>query len=249
MKTILVTGAKGFIGKNLIANLRKNDNLYIIEYDINNTLKELENMLTEADFIFHLAAVMRPKDENDLIKVNVGLTKYITEFLRDSKKNTPILLSSSIQATQNNLYGISKKRAEDALIKYNKEIGARIYLFRLPNIFGRWCKPNYTSVVATFCYNISHDLEIRIDNENSQIGLAYIDDVIKIFVSLIEKDRSDIDSSFYYNIDVIFKTTVGELVQKIYELKDIQSISELSNTNDKFVKYLYITYLSYLDTN
>lgn len=248
IRTVLVTGSKGFIGKNLLVSLRRRDNLNIREFDLENTPQQMKSILKEADFIYHLAGVNRPKDEREFHEVNTGLTRKIVDILKQQKKKTPIVFPSSIQADLNNPYGISKKEAEDVLIEYSKATGARIYLFRLPNVFGKWCRPNYNSVVATFCHNIARDLDIRIDNENKQIELVYIDDVIRNFVELL--DKNDIDrGSYYYDVDETFRITVGELAKKIYELRDIRKTLIVPDLADRITRYLYATYLSYLDPN
>ena len=174
MKKCLITGANGFVGRNLCANLEVRDDCEILKYDIGNTRDELREFLTRADFIFHLAGVNRPKDESEFKEGNADLTQDIVDILGELGKSTPILLSSSTQAELANPYGQSKKMAEDVVLAYGNS-----YVYRFPNLFGKWCRPNYNSVVATFCHNIAHDLPIQINNEAHLMTLCYIDDVVR----------------------------------------------------------------------
>lgn len=186
MRNILITGSSGFVGKNLYTFLKRRKDIIVIPFDREDTLDTLASAITSADFIFHLAGANRPSDPSDFMKVNKGLTETIVELLKKFNKKTPIAFSSSIQAELDNMYGRSKKAAEDILISYSKDTGAPICIFRFPNLFGKWSKPNYNSVVATFCYNISHGLDITISDVNKELELAYIDDVVKVLVELLE---------------------------------------------------------------
>ena len=177
MKTCLITGADGFVGRNLCARLETREDVSLLKYDINNTKQELEQFLSQADFVFHLAGVNRPKDEREFEKGNAGLTGEIVEMLNKQGRKTPMLISSSTQAELDNLYGKSKKRAEDVVFQYGKN--APVYVYRFPNLFGKWSRPNYNSVVSTFCYNVSHDLPIQINDESHLLTLCYIDDVVR----------------------------------------------------------------------
>lgn len=175
MKNILVTGANGFVGRNLCAHLSLDENINIMKYDINNTVDELKEMIQKADFIYHFAGVNRPKNDSEFTKGNADLTSIIIELLKESGNQTPILLSSSTQSEKDNPYGKSKKAAENIVLEYGKN--AKSYVYRFPNLFGKWCRPNYNSVVATFCYNIAHDIPIQINAPEAVLTLAYIDDV------------------------------------------------------------------------
>ena len=158
MRKVLVTGAEGFIGKNLRAHLQEIEDLEIFIYDIDNTEEQLIKYAKEADFIFHLAGVNRPKTTSEFDQGNHGLTAKLLAILKENKKRTPFLITSSTQALEDNPYGISKRKAEEEVFAYGKEAGASVYIYRLPNVFGKWSRPNYNSVVATFCYNIVRDL-------------------------------------------------------------------------------------------
>jgi UDP-2-acetamido-2,6-beta-L-arabino-hexul-4-ose reductase len=246
MKTILVTGANGFIGKNLIEGIRRQENMAVKEFDIEDDKNTLKIHLEEADFIFHLAGINRPKNLKEFEIGNVDLTKTIVRVLEKLKKFPPIVFSSSTQAKLNNPYGISKKKAEDVLIEYGRKNKAKIFIFRLPNVFGKWCRPNYNSVVATFCYNISHSLDISISDPRKEIELIYIDDLVDEFMRLLKPEPTDFGKSLY-RIKSTFKISLGKLAEKIYQLKDIRSTLVLPDLSDDFTKFLYATYLSHLD--
>ncbi|GAB6168252.1 capsular polysaccharide biosynthesis protein CapF [Clostridium carnis] len=250
MKKVLVTGAKGFIGKNLVSTLKLNNDIEVKTFDTEDNDKTLETYLKEVDFIFHLAGINRPKNDEEFTVGNVGLTQKIISKLESFNKNIPILITSSIQAELDNAYGISKKQAEESIIEYSKKNLAPVYIFRLPNVFGKWCRPNYNSVVATFCNNIANDIEITINDENKELELVYIDDVVKKFISTmedyLEENKEDILKQYYYKISVSFKVTLGELARKIYDFKESRKTLMVPNLEDDFTKNLYSTYLSYI---
>lgn len=264
MKKVLITGANGFIGKNLVSTLKLNKDIDVKTFDIKDNDETLEKHLKEVDFIFHLAGINRPKNDEEFIAGNVGLTQKIINKLEELNKNTPILITSSIQAELNNAYGISKKQAEQSLIEYSKKNSVKTYIFRLPNVFGKWCRPNYNSVVATFCNNIANDCEITINDENKELELVYIDDVVKEFISTMEaytEENEELEESLeeiaaakeldilnqcYHKIPKSFKVTLGELSRKIYEFKESRKNLVVPNLADEFTKNLYSTYLSYL---
>lgn len=246
MKTVLVTGAKGFIGKNLMVRLEELDNVAIKSFDKEENLETLQKFLGEADFIFHLAGVNRPENVQEFEKVNVGLTKNIINLLEEMDKKIPIMITSSIQAESDNPYGKSKKMAEDELVKYAERNSVPIYIYRLPNVFGKWSRPNYNSVVSTFCYNISHNLDITISDPKRELELVYIDDVISEFISLLNRGNSDFHK-YYYNIKRIFKVTLGELADILYEIRNIRNALTIPDLSNHFMRFLHATYLSYLD--
>jgi len=246
MKTVLVTGSEGFIGKNLIVRLQKLNNIVIKSFDKEDSIETLKKFLSESDFIFHLAGVNRPENLEEFEKVNVGLTKALIELLEEMNKKIPIVITSSIQAEFDNPYGKSKKMAEDELIKYAKKNSVPVYIYRLPNVFGKWSRPNYNSVVSTFCYNISHNLGIAISDPKRELELAYIDDVIVEFISLLNRENGDFHK-YYYNIKRTFKVTLGELADKLYEIRDIRNTLFVPDLSNNFMKFLHATCLSYLD--
>lgn len=244
MKNILVTGYKGFIGKNLLEVLNRISGLNILRYGKGDGEDNLKGYLEKADFIYHIAGINRPESISEFQAGNVDLTKYMVETLKKLNKKTPILLTSSIQATQDNVYGISKKEAENLIIDYREKTGAKVYIYRLCNVFGKWSIPNYNSAVATFCYNISKDLQITISDKNRQLELVYIDDVVDKFVNHIYEASDDI----YYNVKPTYKITIKELVDIIYKIrKNVESLI-MPNMESDFIKKLYATYISFLDS-
>jgi len=248
MKTVLVTGSEGFIGKNLIVRLEELDNVVIKSFDKEDNIDTLKKYLQESDFIFHLAGVNRPKKVEEFKKVNVGFTKDIIGLLEEMGKRIPIVITSSIQAELDNPYGKSKKMAEDELIKYAKKNSVPVYIYRLPNVFGKWSRPNYNSVVSTFCYNISHNLDITISDPKRELELVYIDDVINEFVKLLFREGRDLNK-YFYNIKRVFKVSLGELAEKIYQIRDMRKSLIAPDLSDDFMKVLHATYLTYLDKN
>ncbi len=247
MKNVLVTGSKGFIGKNLIEALSRMDYVNIFTFGKEGDINTLQSHLEKADFIYHLAGVNRSERLDDFEEVNIGLTRTIIEVLEKLEKKTPIVMSSSVQVDLDNIYGMSKKKGEQVLIEHSQRTNSPVYIYRLPNVFGKWSKPNYNSVVATLCYNISHGLDIWISDRNKEIELIYIDDVVKAFTELLSKNP-DL-SKCYYKIDRTFKTTLGELVEGIYQINNIRKTSIIPDFSDELLKYLYATYISHLDKN
>ena len=184
---ILVTGANGFIAKNLISFLSEKKEIELLTYSKESKEEDLSDLISESDFIVHLAGVNRPKDKSEFTLVNTDLTEKIISFVKKTGKQIPILFSSSTQVEFDNDYGRSKKNAENAIINFSKDSNNPVYIFRLPNVFGKWTKPNYNSVVATFCYNITHNLPIQINDPVKELTLIYIDDVIQSFWDILQK--------------------------------------------------------------
>lgn len=243
MKNILVTGANGFIGTNLSVHLRQKGQYRILLFDIMNSIHDLNTFIEQADFIFHLAGVNRPETEDDFFKGNTELTEFIVDYLVKNAKNTPILFSSSIQAELENPYGKSKRLAENALFNY-RNAGGIVYIYRLVNVFGKWCKPNYNSVVATFCYNIARGREISISDPNNVLELVYIDDVINEFISILNSEN--IETKKYYHIPTSYKLTLGELVDRLKSIQAERKTSIMPDLSDELTKKLFATYISYL---
>ena len=244
MKKCLVTGANGFVGRNLCIHLENIDDVEVLKFDINNTEVELNEFLLEADFIFHFAGVNRPKNEDEFEEGNATLTQHIVDILQKAGKKTPILVSSSTQATLDNPYGISKKNAEGVAFDYGKN--APIFVYRFPNLFGKWCRPNYNSVVATFCYNIARDLEIKINDESYLMTLCYIDDVVKECIKCLEGKKKTASDGFCH-VETTYQITLGELADKIKSFREIRKTGILPNMADNFTRLLHSTYLSYLE--
>lgn len=247
MINVLVTGAGGFIGKNLIDRLHREKGVSVKQYHRGDNPTLLYKYLNDADIIYHLAGVNRPRHNEEFSSVNRGLTEQIVNYLSENQKTPKIVFSSSTQAAFDTPYGLSKKAAEEVLKNYSNETGAEVYIYRLPGVFGKWCRPHYNSVVATFCHEISHDKEIEIHDANKKLELAYIDDVADDFMDCLTRKKTE--KKFYYPISQTFHTTIGELAHKLYEIKNIRKSLIIPDLSDKLTKYLYTTYLSYLDKN
>lgn len=270
---ILVTGAKGFVGKNLVENLRcikdgkntirpalKIDEIY--EYDVESDKKQLFYYCERADFVFNLAGVNRPKDEGEFMKGNFGFASELLETLKKCKNTCPVMLSSSVQATlagrfQTSEYGKSKLAGEELFFDYSKETGAKVLVYRFPNLFGKWCRPNYNSAVATFCYNTANDLPLTINDRNTVLELLYIDDLVEGLLDTLEgkaqyceyegvEAKGEKDGRYAY-IPVTHKVTLGEIADTLEKFKtQPESLIIPEIPAGSFAKKLYSTYLSYL---
>ena len=252
---LLITGAKGFVGRNLVEALKNirdkkdktsglNSDLVIYEYDVDTQESLLEEYCKDADFVFNLAGVNRPEKEEDFIKGNFGFASTLLDTLEKYNNKCPVMLSSSIQASLDNPYGKSKKAGEDLFFEYSKRTGAKVLVYRLPNVFGKWCRPNYNSAVATFCHNIAHELPIIVNDRNYMMTLVYIDDVVNELINaLIGKENRKDD---FCEVSVIHKITLGEIVDLLYSFKNSRNDLSVVDTSDLFANKLYATYLSYL---
>lgn len=245
MKMVLVTGSDGFIGKNIIEALSRREDIRLRTFDVGDSHKDLYTYLEEADTIYHLAGVNRSEKIDDFEKVNFGLTKDIVGHLERLGCRPTIVLSSSTQAALDNPYGVSKKRAEETLITYAERNNTSVYIYRLPNVFGKWCRPNYNSVVATFCYNVAHGLIINITDAKKELQLVYIDDVVNSFLSKLEQNSATSLCSIEA-VNPVYSITLGALAEKIYAFHDIRHSLVVPDFSDRFMKCLYGTYLSYL---
>lgn len=241
---ILVTGAKGFIGKNLIAELRNQKYTNIYEYDMESTLEDLDRYSKDCDFVFHLAGVNRPKDQKEFLEGNFGFSSVLLDNLKKYNNKAPIMLASSIQAVLDNPYGISKKAGEDLLFGYRKDTGAKVLIYRFPNVFGKWCRPNYNSAVATFSYNIANDLPITVNDRNVVMNLIYIDDLVKELINALSGNENEKDEFCY--VEPVHTVKLGEIVDLLYSFKESRNDRSIPNTADPFTKKLYANYLSYL---
>lgn len=244
---ILVTGSNGFIGKNLIAELINRGYSDILQYDLDTGKGILDEYARECNFIYHLAGVNRPKDEKEFVEGHQGFTGELLELLKKHNNKATIVMTSSIQAEKDNPYGLSKKATEDLLISYSEETGSKVFIYRLQNVFGKWCKPNYNSVVATFCHNIANGLDITINDRNTELNLVYIDDVVNELIKAME-DRENSDNHFY-RIPIIHTVKLGEIADLIYSFKSIRTSLEIPDMDKDFSRKLYSTYLSYLPTD
>jgi UDP-2-acetamido-2,6-beta-L-arabino-hexul-4-ose reductase len=245
VKTVLVTGSKGFIGKNLIESLSRQKDVEIYEFDVDDDMSILTSALKEADLVFHLAGINRPKNDEEFIQGNTVSTQTLLSILDDLNRTPTIVMSSSVQAELSNPYGVSKKKAEDLLFEYGERTGASVYVYRLTNVFGKWCRPNYNSVVATFCHNIANGLEISISDRAREIQLVYIDDVVESFLNILEK-CPEISPRKHLTISPAHKITLGSLADRIYQFRDMRKSLVIPNLSEYFTRCLYATYLSYL---
>lgn len=241
---ILVTGSKGFIGKNLIVELNNLGYEDILQFNRDTDWNLLEIYTKECDFVFHLAGVNRPEKEEEFMEGNADFTFQLLELLKKNSNKAPILITSSIQAEQNNPYGKSKLAGEELMFNYEKQTGATVYVYRLPNVFGKWSKPNYNTVVATYCYNIARDRDIQVNNPNAQLTLCYIDDVIKEFTSLLNNQIADKEKK--YKISKEYHITLGALAKTISSFKESRTNLIVPNMENELTKNLYSTYLSFL---
>lgn len=241
---ILVTGAKGFIGKNLIAELKNRKYDDIFEFDRETDPKLLNDYCKEADFVFHLAGVNRPKEQAEFMEGNFGFTSELLDTLKKYNNTCPVMISSSTQAELDNPYGESKKAGEDLMFSYSKETGAKVLVYRFPNVFGKWCKPNYNSAVATFCHNVAHDLQIQVNDPSVVMNLVYIDDVVNELINALEGKENKVEE--FCEVPVVHTVTLGEIVDLIYSFKKSREDRSVPNMSDEFTKKLYSTYLSYL---
>lgn len=239
---ILVTGSEGFIGRNLCLRLEEIGYHDLLRIDRSSSEDELNAAVKAADFIFHLAGTNRPKDDSEFFVGNSGLTQKIVDILLDDGRKTPVMLSSSIQAERDNSYGKSKAGAELALRDYAEKSGAAYYIFRLPNVFGKWCKPNYNSFVATFCHNIAVGKDVEIHNPDAEVTLVYVDDVCSALIKLLQNDAQ----SGYCDVDPHYPTTVGEVANLLYTFKESRQTLVTEAVGSGFKRALYSTWLSYL---
>lgn len=247
MKNVLVTGSAGFVGKNLVEALRLYDDVALTTFDVEDDYSILIESLGKVDFVFHLAGVNRPQCEEDFRTGNVGLTEEIVGALQKQGRSVPILLCSSTQAAQNNPYGLSKHQAEEAVFAYGKETGSLVFVYRLPNLFGKWCRPNYNSAVATFCHNIANDLPIQINDPNLSMTLAYIDDVVEAFLANLDGKLTH--GERYCEVETVYTITLGEIAELLHGFKSSRLDLSVPNMSAPLTKKLYSTYLSYLPTD
>jgi len=246
MKTVLVTGAFGFIGSNLAATLALDDQITVLKFGRENTDSDLKNYVEKADFIFHVAGVNRPKDDNEFTSGNKELTEKIITLLEQQKTPAPLLFTSSTHAERDSAYGESKKAAEDAVLRWAEKPSNRAFIYRLPNVFGKWSRPNYNSVVSTFCYNISHDLDITINDRSTPLNLVYIDDVVTECIRAFKGELTESKSNFY-DLPRSFNTTLGEIADILASFKQSRVDLVMPSFENIFHKFLYATYVSYLD--
>lgn len=241
---ILITGAHGFIGRNLVAELRNRKYENIFCCGRNTSTEELESWCAQCDFVFHLAGINRPQNDAEFMQGNYDFTAHLLQFLEKYHNNAPILFSSSIQADCDNLYGKSKKAGEEAVFTHAQATGSSAYIFRLPNVFGKWSRPNYNSAVATFCHNIARDLPITVNNRNTVLELVYIDDVINAFINTLQ--GKVIQKDTFCKVSTTHYARLGKIVDLLTSFKKSRKTLTIPNMADDFERKLYSTYLSFL---
>ena len=252
---ILITGAGGFVGKNLAASLRNirdgkdktsplSPELTIFEYDLDTEPALLDDYCRQADFVFHLAGVNRPKDPEEFMQGNFGFTSRLLDTLKRYENRAPVMLASSIQADRDNPYGESKRAGEELLRAYGEETGAKVLIYRFANLFGKWCRPNYNSVVATFCHNVARGEPIQVSAPEAQICFCYIDDVVAELIAAASGSAHEKDGFCFVPVThTVALGRVAELIRSFAQSRDNRSVPDMG---DPFVQKLYATYLSYL---
>lgn len=244
---ILITGAKGFLGRNLKKALTDAGYEEILQFDLDSEGGDFGKYCRECDFVFHLAGVNRPKDKSEFLSGNKGFTEELLNELISSGNTAPVLLSSSIQAGLDNDYGRSKRAAEEAVFSYGREHGVPVYVYRFPNLFGRWSRPNYNTVIATFCYNIARDIPIRIDDREKLLPLAYVDDVTGQFLRILKTGIKLPPGEFVvFPPSLIYERKLGLVADTLMGFKDGLSSGKQPELKDEFEEKLYETYLSFL---
>lgn len=263
---ILITGAKGFVGKNLVASLENIrdgkdwvhkikglDNpaeLIIYQYDIDSSMKDLDDYCTDADFVYNLAGVNRPKDQKEFMEGNFGFASTLLDTLKKHGNKAPVMLSSSIQASlegrfAGSEYGKSKLAGEKLFLKYSEETGVKVLIYRFPNLFGKWCRTNYNSAVATFSNNIANNLPITVNDRTTELELLYIDDLVEEMLLALNGEEHR-DGQGYCYCPITFKVTLGQIVDLLYSFRDSRNDLSVPDMSDGFTKRLYANYLSYL---
>jgi UDP-2-acetamido-2,6-beta-L-arabino-hexul-4-ose reductase len=240
---VLITGAKGFVGQNLISHLAERADVEILRFTREDSLGSLPVLVEQVDFVFHLAGVNRPQDPQEFHTGNTDLTQALCDAIKASGRHIPVLYTSSSQAEHDNPYGSSKRGAEAALLDLKSKNGCPVHLFRLPNVFGKWARPNYNSAVATFCHNISRDLPVQIHDPQARINLVYIDDVIAHFVAVMD---GKMGGDPYVIVAPQYSVTVGDLAEQLVVFRDSRKSMITEPVGTGLVRALYSTYLSYL---
>ena len=251
---ILVTGAKGFVGRNLVSQLHniqsgkaKNygvfSDMQVFEYDVDSDPCELDVYCKRADFVFNLAGVNRPKDQAEFMQGNFGFASALLDTLKKYNNSCPVMISSSTQAALDNPYGESKRAGENLLFDYARETGARVLVYRFPNVFGKWCRPNYNSAVATFCNNMAHNLPVQVSDPSVMLHLVYVDDVVdELIAALSGNEHREGD---YCVVPIVHTVTLGKIVDLLYSFREMSGNLQVPDLGDPFTKKLYSTYLSY----
>lgn len=247
---ILITGANGFVGKNLQLHLAERKDVEVVCFTREHAVAQLPELLQGVDFVFHLAGINRPQDPTEFVTGNADLTQALCDAMAalatTTGKKVPVVYTSSTQAARDNPYGHSKRAAEDALFALQRDHGVPVHVFRLPNVFGKWCKPNYNSAVATFCHNIARDLPIQVNDPAAPVTLVYVDDVVARFVQTMDGADAALDAQGFATVAPQYTTTVGELAHTIQSFKDSRQTLMTERVGTGFMRALYATYVSYL---
>lgn len=243
---VLITGSNGFIARNLRVTLAKMPQIDALLYTKNDSIEKLENLIQEADFIFHLAGINRPENPSEFYEGNSNLTQVIVDTIIKYNKKIPILLSSSAQIGNGSDYAKSKEEAENIIQKYSNENNISCFIYRLPNVFGKWSKPNYNTVIATWCHNIARDIEIQVNNRDAELTLVYIGDVIHSFLKHLYVSQS---KEIFHEVNTVYKKTLGEIETLLYMFKNSRQNLLIPNIAKGFERILYATYLSFLPTD
>lgn len=254
---VLITGSNGFLGKNICETLKniknrkdRTKNIIIDDiflFDINNSLNDLAKYTLECDFIINLAGINRPQDPQEYYEGNLGFIETLCSYLVKNNNKCPIIASSSIQVGKDNDYAKSKKEGEDFLLKFSKKNGNPVYIYRFANLFGKWCRPNYNSVVATWCYNIAHNLDIQINDPSVVLPLCYIDDVVDELIACMEGHPNQ--NGNYCTVLPVYEVSLNQLNNTLLNIKNTRENLSIIDQSDEFTKKLYATYLSYLPEN
>jgi UDP-2-acetamido-2,6-beta-L-arabino-hexul-4-ose reductase len=243
--TVLVTGASGFMGKNLVVALRRQPGLRILEFDVESSPETLAKWVAESDLVFHLAGVNRPREESELLQGNVTFTQHLLQLLGATSR-APLVFSSSIQAELENTYGRSKRAAEEAVLEYHRLTGVPVRIYRFPNVFGKWSRPHYNTVVATFCHQISRGLSVQVSDPSRVIRFVYIDDIVREFARLTET-MLGLGADPFAEVTETHEITLGELHRILQSFHSGRAQRRVPDLSRPLVKYLYSTYLSFCD--
>jgi UDP-2-acetamido-2,6-beta-L-arabino-hexul-4-ose reductase len=243
---VLVTGANGFIGSNLVSRLDVEDDIEVIKFTRESTIDDLTAVLSEVDFICHTAGVNRPQDDNEFAKVNADLTRILCNEVQKVERHIPILFTSSVHVERENKYGKSKLEAEKILLKYSTKTDTPVFIFRLPHVIGKWCRPNYNSVVSTFCYNIARNMPIQIDDPEYKLNLVYIDDFIDMVLKIVSQK---IKCGPFCEVSKSYPISVGGLAKLLHEFKASRTSLITEPVGKGLIRILYSTYISYLPPN
>ena len=247
---VLITGSDGFIAKNLALNLQQRQNIQVMFFNRESKTADLSASIEKADFIFHLAGINRPQDPAEFTRGNVDLSSLVCDAIKkcvnETRRHIPVVFSSSIHASADNEYGRTKLAAENVFAALASETGNPVFISRLPGVFGKWAKPNYNSVVATFCYNIAHDLPVTVNDPQYLLRLVYIDDVVRTFTDLLDQEIKPENKQFFINVEPEYNIALGEIAESITSFREGRHSLELERVGTGFLRALYSTYVSYL---